>query len=295
MEESLWFFRDLMGLKVVEREGDTAYLCALQDIEHHTMSLTEGPEGRVDHIGWRAADPESVDQYATRMEHLGLDVTRHEAGHEAGIGEAIRFETPNGYPFEIYYDVEKPKAPENVRSKIPMRRYSPECANRVYPQRIDHVHVQGIRGAETAAFLQEEFGFGLNEVFESEDGTRWGWWCAVTALPHDIAVHELTEDKREFHHFSYHLDSLHDLWHAADIMSEHNIEIDGGPGKHAITNADYLYVKDPASGIRIELFAGPGYLNFEPDWETVVWKDIGSESDHQWFGTQYELDGVPFV
>jgi len=67
------------------------------------------------------------------------------------------------------------------------------------------------------------------------------------------------------HHIAYHLDHLQDLWDAADILSEYNVEIDGGPRKCAIMDANYLYVKDPASGIRIELFAGPGYLNFEPD------------------------------
>lgn len=161
---------------------------------------------------------------------------------------------------------------------------------------IDHAHIQGPDGAETAEFLTDELGFDLNEVFEDEHGDRWGWWVANTALPHDFAVHKLEEDVLEFHHLSYHVDTLQDLWDAADILSENNVEIDGGPGKHAITNANYLYVKDPASGIRIELFAGPGYLNFEPDWETVVWKkDIGTADDHQWFGDQYGPDGIPFV
>ncbi|MFC6724643.1 VOC family protein [Halobium palmae] len=296
LEESLWFFRDIMGLKVVEREDDTAYLCGLRDYEHHTMSLTEGNEGGVDHIAFRATDPESVETYASRMDELGLDVERVDAGTEAGVGESIRFETPVGYPLEIYYDVEKPKPSEGKRSKIRTRRYSPEYANRVYPQRIDHAHVQGPKATETADFFQDEFDFGLNEVYRSADGTDWGLWLAVTALPHDIAVHRLEEDVREFHHISYHLDHLQDLWDAADILSENGVEIDAGPGKHAITNANYLYVKDPASDVRIELFAGPGYLNFEPDWETVVWQDeIGSESDHQWFGEQYDEDGVPFV
>ena len=296
LEESLWFFRDLMGLKVVERDGDTAHLCAMRDFEHHTMSLTEGERGGVDHIGWRAADPESVEAYASRMEELGVDVTRTGPGTEAGVGEAIRFETPTGHPWEIYYDVEKPQAPEDVRSRIPMRRYSPTCANRVCPQRIDHIHVQDPDADEHAELLQEAFGFRANEVFKSPDGTTWGWWMAVTALPHDIGLHRFEEDEARFHHISYHLDNLQDLWDAADIMSEHDVEIDAGPGKHAITNANYLYVKDPASGIRIELFAGPGYLNFEPDWETVVWQeDIGTESDHQWFGDQYADDGVPYL
>lgn len=296
LEESLWFFRDIMGLKVVERDEGTAYLCGLREHEHHSMSLTEGERGGVDHIAWRTADPESLDAYAERLEDLGVEVRRIEAGTEAGIGETIRFEAPSGHPWELFWDVEKPKPGAKYRSTIPMRRYSPEHANRVYPQRIDHIHVQDPEAPAHAEFLREEFGFGLNEVFKKPDEQIWGWWLAVTALPHDIGLHRIEDPDPRFHHISYHLDHLQDLWDAADILREHKVEIDAGPGKHAITNANYLYVKDPASGIRLELFAGPGYLNFEPDWETVVWQEeIGTASDHQWFGDQYSADGVPYL
>jgi catechol 2,3-dioxygenase len=296
LEESLWFFRDLMGLKVVEREGDTAYLCGMRDFDHHTMSLTEGSEGGVDHIAWRAVDPESVAAYASRMAELGVETEWVGAGEETGLGEAVRFETPTGHPWEIYYDVEQPVAPEEMRSQIPTRRYSPEHANRVSPQRIDHVHVQDPAAADHAELLEEDFDFRLNELFKKSDGTIWGWWLAVTPLPHNIGIHRIDADESRFHHISYHLDHLQDMWDAADILSERGVEIDAGPGKHAITNANYLYVKDPASDIRIELFAGPGYLNFEPDWEPIVWEEeIGTASDHQWFGDQYDADGVPYV
>lgn len=296
LEESLWFFRDLMGLKVVERDGDTAYLCGLRDQEHHTMSLTEGSEGGVRHIGWRTVSEQALEDCASRLSELGIDYERVPAGTETGVGEAIRFDAPSGHPWQFYWDVEKPKPETGQRSNIPMRRYSPEHANRVYPQRIDHIHVQDPQASEHAEFLTEELGFGLNEVFQNPDGNIWGWWMAVTALPHDIGLHQIDIPAPQFHHISYHLDHLQDLWDAADIMRENRVEIDAGPGKHAITNANYLYVKDPASDIRLELFAGPGYLNFEPDWETVVWQEeIGTESDHQWFGDQYGDDGVPYV
>lgn len=125
-----------------------------------------------------------------------------------------------------------------------------------------------------------------------------GLALSVTALPHDIAVHrEPAGTEAAFHHVSYHLDSLQDLWAAADVLAEHGVPPDGGPGRHAITRADFLYVSDPASGLRVEFFAGPGYLNFEPDWEPIEWteEDIGGETDHQWIGRGPEWDGLPYV
>ena len=91
-----------------------------------------------------------------------------------------------------------------------------------------------------------------------------------------------------------------DLWTAGDICSEYGIEINNrsnGPAMHAITRADCLYIKDPASGLRIELFAGPGYLNFEPDWEPIEWKEesLGGPTNHQWHGGGPTWDGIDYV
>ena len=296
LEESTWFFEEVMGLQETERTDDAVYLRGLRDWEHHTMSLREGSEGGVEHIAWRTQEPEHVEAFGKRFEEQGLEVEWLDPGEVHAVGEAALVQVPGDHPYLFYYDVEKPKPPKEARSKLRNRGYSPEVANRVACRRIDHVHVLDPDGLPLADFMEEEMGFGTNERYQSEDGTYWGWWMATTALPHDIGIHK-NDDGPSFHHISYHVDHLRDLWDAADICREHGIAPDGGPGKHAITNADYFYVMDPGSDIRIELFAGPGYLNFEPDWETVDWVkgEIGTELDHQWIGTQYSEQSIPYV
>ncbi len=72
---------------------------------------------------------------------------------------------------------------------------------------------------------------------------------------------------------------------------------DGGLERHTITQADFLYVSDPASGFRAELFAGPGSLTFEPDWEPIEWQEgeIDGATDHRWIGRGPEWTGLPYV
>jgi catechol 2,3-dioxygenase len=297
LEESLWFFEEVLGFKVTERTDDAAYLRGMRDWEHHTLSLTESGRTGVDHIAFRTRTPEAVDVLAERFEAAGTEVTRVEAGAERGQGEAIRVER-FGHPYEFYYDVEKPLPPEGMRSKLHNRGYSEATANRIAPRRIDHVHVQDAVSPAHAAWLQSELGFQVNEQFRTDDDELWGWWLSVTPLPHDIAIHrEPVGTDAQFHHVAYHLDSFQDLWECADILAECGIAPDGGPGRHAITQADFLYVSDPASDLRIEFFAGPGYLNFEPDWEPIEWRadEIGGATDHQWIGRGPEWVGVPYV
>ncbi|WP_197409752.1 VOC family protein, partial [Haloferax profundi] len=99
LEESLTFFRDIAGLEEVERVGGTSYLRAVDEYDHHSLSLTQSESAGVDHIGWQTAQPEHVDAYSERLEQLGIDVTRVDAGTEPGQGEAIRFEAPHGHQF----------------------------------------------------------------------------------------------------------------------------------------------------------------------------------------------------
>lgn len=296
LEETAWFFTDLMGLQTTERTDDAVYLRGLRDWEHHTMSLRAGGEAGVEHVAWRTQEPEHVEAFGRRFEDQGLDVEWLDPGEVRAVGESIRVRAPGDHPFLFYYDVEKPEAPEAVRSRLHNRRYSPAVANRVACRRIDHVHVLDPDGDPLATWFTDDLDFRTNERFQSDDGTFWGWWLSRTALPHDIGIHK-NDDGPSFHHVSYHVDHLRDLWDAADICREHGIPPDGGPGKHAITNADFFYVVEPASGIRIELFAGPGYLNFEPDWEPIDWQagEIGTELDHQWIGTQYSEDSIPYL
>jgi len=296
LDESVWFFRDVLGLKLTEREDGVAYFRGLRDWEHHTLAVIDSGQTGVDHIAFRTKTAAAVDDLAESFEANGDDVTYVEAGEETGQGEAIRVEK-FGHPFEFYYDVEKPPAPEGERSRLKNRVYSEASGNRISPRRIDHAHVQDSVSPAHAEWLKDDLGFQLNEKYLTDDDETWGWWFSVTPLPHDFAIHRLEAGSDPmFDHLSYHLDSLNDLWEAGKVLAEHGIEPDAWPGKHAITSADYLYVTDPASGLCIEFFAGPGYLNFEPDWDPIEWheSEIGGETSHQFVGEGPGWDGLAY-
>ncbi len=51
IEKSLWFFRDLLGMEEVERDGDVAYLRCYQELTHHSLVLTQQDEAVVNSRG----------------------------------------------------------------------------------------------------------------------------------------------------------------------------------------------------------------------------------------------------
>src|SRR5712691_1400137 len=178
-DKSVWFFRDVLGLEEVEQEGDTLFLRAWGDFEHHTVSLRPGPEARVDHVGWRTRRAEDVDEFAQLLGEKGVELQRVEDGQERGQGRAVRFNLPaSGHPFELYYDIEKPEAPEEKRSRLKNNAYR-AFDHGISPRRIDHVNLWTDNPAPAAEFLYDALGFKAREVVKVGDALV-GSWMAVT-------------------------------------------------------------------------------------------------------------------
>ena len=54
LEESTHFFTDIMGMSVSDVKGDSVYLRAYDDYEHHTLKLTASKKPGMRHFAWRA-------------------------------------------------------------------------------------------------------------------------------------------------------------------------------------------------------------------------------------------------
>ncbi|WP_226036065.1 VOC family protein [Aquibacillus saliphilus] len=272
IEKSLWFFKEIVGLEETTEVDGVHYLRAWGDFEHHTMSITAGSESRIDHIAWKAKRREDVDNFAILLKDAGVEVELVKDGTETGQGDAIRFQLPSEHNFEIYFDMEKPVPDLHRRAVLKNQTYK-AWAKGISPRRIDHVNIAtNIDSKIVTDFLAEKLGFKMREYLVDPSDKQISGWMSVTQLVHDIAVMSIpdAETSHQLHHFSYWLDNSQDVLRAADILSEQGLEF-VGPGKHGISQAMYVYVQDPGSGVRLELFSN-GYLIFEPDWEPVKWK-----------------------
>jgi biphenyl-2,3-diol 1,2-dioxygenase len=288
LDTSLWFWRDVVGLEEVARADGTIHLRAWGEFEHHSLSLTAGPSAGVDHIGWRAGAGADVGLYADALAAAGADVERVPAGAELGQGEAIRFAVPEGggHPFEIYFDIEKGRGPEGQRSRLKNNAHR-MFGHGISPRRIDHVNLWTANPEPPKQWLQDHLGFKERELVRLSDGPLVGTWMAVTSLVHDLAYFgDPTQQLARFHHLSYFQDNFQDVLRGMDILLEHGITPDLGPGRHGISQAFFCYVRDPGSGHRLELFSG-GYQIFDPDWEPVVWNETELKEGLVWWGPEY--------
>ncbi len=115
-EESLRFFRDVMGMTVSGIEGDSVYLRGWDDDEHHSLQLTASSTSGLGHAGLRTRSREALERRLAALRAEGVEVTPHEGG--LGHGNGWRFRDPDGHPFEPYRDTEWYQAPPALRPAL---------------------------------------------------------------------------------------------------------------------------------------------------------------------------------
>ena len=285
-DESLWFFRDILGMQVSAQEGQSVYLRGFEEYCHHSLKLTEAPEAGMGHCAWRTSSAPALQRRADAIDASGFGDGWIDG--DVGHGRAYTFHTPDGHKMELVWDVDRAVVPTELTTRLqnrPQRR--PLTAAPV--RRIDHVNVM-CRDldsvAEVGKFMRDTMGFRLREVFLGPDGKGIrGEWLSVSALVHEIAIMgDGLGASGRLHHLCFWYGTQQHLEDLVDVCNDHRIFVELGPAVHGITRAKCLYVREPG-GNRIELFGDTGYLILDPDWEAPVWSDDDLEIAGAWVGT----------
>jgi catechol 2,3-dioxygenase len=292
LEKSLNFFSDILGMEIVHRDGDVAYLRGFQELTHHSLVLQQQDESIVNSYSFRVNRPQDVELFAEELARQEIETLEVAAGTEVGRGTAVRFLLPGGgHPFELYYDIEKPQSADELRSKLPSNS---SRRRGLGVRRIDHFNVQTSRETinEAEQWVRNTLGFKRREfALHRDEKTVLASWMSVTPQVHDLAIVANSFGKTaQLHHVAFNLENLSDVLTAADILRDYDVRFDLGPGKHGIGQAMYLYVIDPGSGHRVEIYAG-GYLIFDPDWEAIEWKREQFPDGLTWYGDPFVFKG----
>ena len=285
-DESLAFFHDLLGMEISHREGQSVYLRAYEDFYQYSLKITEAAQAGVEQVTWRASSLEAFERVAKRIEATGLGIgwTDQDYAH----GRAYKFCTPDGHPMKVLWDLDYFQAPTELKSKL-RNRPSKRPLRGVPVRRLDHVNLMVGDVPANRSFMTDVLDFKVREQKIGEGGAEVGAWLSVSALVHEIALmRDATGSRGRFHHVAFWYGAPQHLLDIADIFSERDVQIEGGPAKHGTSQAYFLYCFEPG-GNRVELFGDTGYLIFDPDWKTVVWNvanEVDLEKSSIWFGGQ---------
>ncbi|MHA6668436.1 VOC family protein [Homoserinimonas sp. A447] len=277
-DESLWFFRDLLAMRVVAEDGDSVFLRCWDEYQRYTIKLTASDKAGVGRLTFRTTNQESLERRVAEIEATGFGLGWRDG--EQGVGPSYAFTDPDGHPMEIYYETERYVATDDKPAlKNQASRYPGVGVN---ARRLDHINYLAQNVEANGEFVRDALVGRESERIRLDSGRYAAWWFHFNNKSYDIVYSgDWTGSSGRLHHIAFATDTREDILKAADIFLENGIHIESGPHKHAINQTFFLYVWEPG-GNRIEFTNSGARLLLDPDSPVVEWSEEERKKGQAW-------------
>lgn len=280
------FYVDLLGYVLEEETENALYLRGLEEVNHHSLILTESNDPSVRRLGFKVASEDDLDRAAAYYTNQGQQTIWVE---KRAQGRTLHVNDPFGTPLEFYYQME--------HRPLLLQKYTLYSGAKI--QRIDHVNLFAHDVNGMVRYYVTELGFRPTEItltdVDDPDSEMWAVWVHRKGGVHDIAFTNGLGPR--LHHVGVYVSTTIDVIDFCDRLasSEHRYAFERGPGRHGISNAFFLYILDK-EGHRVELFTSD-YMTVDPDHPARLW-DLqdpqrqtlwGTPAPRSWFeeGTRF--------
>ncbi|WP_144460631.1 3,4-dihydroxyphenylacetate 2,3-dioxygenase [Siminovitchia fortis] len=279
LEASRKYYVDTLGFIETESDSENLYLRGLEEHNHHSIHLKKAEKPVVEALGYKVASDADLDALDEFFTAKGYQTKWLKEGEQHALGRALRVQDVSGLPLEFFAKMD--------HAERLLQRYDLYKGARI--QRIDHFNcmVEDVEKAQD--FYMKDLGFACSEYTDTKEGDVWATWLHRKQTVHDQAF--MNGEGPRLHHIGFWLPDPLALIHACDVLaaSGYGKSIERGPGRHGLSNAFFLYLRDP-DGHRLELYSGD-YLTSDPDFKPIRW-DIddpmrqtfwGHEAPDSWF------------
>ena len=146
--------------------------------------------------------------------------------------------------------------------------------------RLDHFNQVTPDVPRAVAYMQD-LGFRVTEDIQDDEGTVYAAWMRRKPTVHDTAM--TGGDGPRMHHVAFATHEKHNILAICDKLGalRRSDAIERGPGRHGVSNAFYLYLRDP-DGHRVEIYT-QDYYTGDPDNPVVTW-DVHDNQRRDWWG-----------
>lgn len=279
------FYVDTLGLQVSFEDDSRIYLRAMEERGHHCIVLVRADAADVGVLGFKLYDTPDLDAAAAWFAARGLPTQWVDRPF---MGRVLRTRDPFGIPLEFYVQMDR-LAPIHQQYRL---------YNGVKPLRIDHFNMFSSDVDASVAFYND-IGFRVTEYTEDDESGRcWAAWMHRKGGVHDVAFTNGLGPR--LHHTAFWVPTPLNIIDLLDLMSTTGwvANIERGPGRHGISNAFFLYVRDP-DGHRIEIYCSD-YQTVDPDLEPIRWSLTdpqrqtlwGAAAPRSWFEEGSAFEGV---
>jgi catechol 2,3-dioxygenase len=279
------FYVDTLGLQVTGEGEGRIYLRAMEERGHHCLVLQQAQVASIDALSFKVFDEGDLDKAADHFASVGRKV---EWVSRPFQGRTLATSDVHGIPLEFYARMDR----------LPPIHQQYALYNGVKPLRIDHFNCFSPNVDESVAFYNA-IGFRTTEyTSDAETGRTWAAWMHRKGGVHDVAFTNGTGPR--MHHTAFWVPTPLNIIDLLDLMATTGYvgNIERGPGRHGISNAFFLYVRDPDNH-RIEIYCSD-YQTVDSDLEPIHWdlKDPqrqtlwGAPAPRSWFEEGSVFTGI---
>ncbi len=282
------YYVDLLGLQVTHEDAGTIYLRGMEERGHHCLILRKADEPSVGVLGFKVWSEDDLDRAQAFFAGRDLPTAWVERPF---MGRVLTTRDPFGVPLEFYATMDRLPS---IHQKYALYRG-------VKPLRIDHFNLFA-SDVDASARFYSDIGFRVTEYTEdAATGRNWAIWMHRKGGVHDIAFTNGTGPR--LHHVAFWVPTPLNIIDLLDIMSTSGYlaSIERGPGRHGISNAFFLYIRD-RDGHRTEIYCSD-YQTIDPDHEPIKW-DLtdpqrqtlwGAPAPRTWFELGSSFEGAALV
>lgn len=260
LERSRAFYVDVLGFHETERTAHALYLRGLEERDHHSLVLRLADPPGAGHLGFRVVSDDDLDRMARFAKQQGLATRWVADGEEPGQGRSLRVQDPFGLPLEFVAEVDQV---ERLLQRFELYRGA-------QVMRFDHFNCQVPDVGAAYEWYSSQLGFGCSEyTLADDDELLWATWLQRKQNVHDLAL--MNGIGPRVHHLGFWVTDPSSVLRACDVLAATGWtdSIERGPGRHGISNAFFLYLRDP-DGNRIELYTND-YMVTDPNHEPLRW------------------------
>ena len=227
LDRSVHFYRDLVGLQLVEQDDDVAFLRCSDD--HHNLALYRSERPGIKRMAFELESEDDLERAAAYLKELGWPLTEAPAEETARLhqGRTLRFRiSDSSLNFEFYARMQKADG-----------AFVPTVAKIA---RLGHVVVKCAQRDAVLRTLTEQLNFRVSDHFGDQVSFL---RCFPNPYHHSFGV--ARGDSDGLHHLNFMVTDVDDVGRAINRMKKAGVEIVYGPGRHDISNSIFLYYLDP--------------------------------------------------
>ncbi len=269
LESSKRFWVDRLGFFVSAEEPGVLYLRGYEEFFHHSLILRQNAIAACARMAFRVRTPADLDKAENWYQSRNCETRRYDGATTRGVGPSVRVSDPLGFTVEFFHEFEPV---ERLVQRYDIRRGASIS-------RIDHINL-ATPDIPRAYELYRDLGFGLSETIQDGD-TLLATWMYRKQSVHDVAFTQGSGP--QLHHLGFAVPESHHVLSLCDVLGAANEQdcIERGPGRHGVSNAFYVYLRDP-DGHRLEIYTSDYYTG-DPGHPTLRW-DVKDDRRRDFWG-----------